>query len=289
MKGTNMNYQIKLPSDQRVMTIRELLEQEWLVPRKVRHFLRVRKHVMVNGEVAKFHEEIHPHDTISLELAEEDYHFQEIPLGDPKIEVLFEDEHLLIANKPFGIKTHPNQPGETGTFFNNVQAYLAQKQERGYIVHRLDKETSGVVLFAKNPLVLPILGRLLEQKEIKRTYQAIVKGIVTRDQTINLAIGRDRHDRRKRVVDPRNGQTAITHVKVIKPLTQKTALECQLETGRTHQIRVHLQAIGHPIIGDPLYGKPADRLYLHAKQIELLHPFTKEHLKIETKNSLFYE
>lgn len=289
MKGSFMKYQITLPANQPIMTVRDLLEQEWLVPRKVRHFLRVRKHVERNGEPVKFHEEVHPHDQISLTLEESDYSFQEIPLGDPDIDVLFEDEHLLIANKPFGIKTHPNQPGETGTFFNHVQAYLAQKQERGYIVHRLDKETSGVVLFAKNPLVLPILGRLLEQKEIHRTYQAIVKGKLTHDQTIRLAIGRDRHDRRKRVVDPRNGQQAVTHFHVVAATAQQSMITCILETGRTHQIRVHLHAIGHPIIGDPLYGKASDRLYLHAKQIELIHPFTKQHLNIETKNSLFHE
>lgn len=283
-----MKYQITLPSDQNIITIRELLEQEWLVPRKVRHFLRVRKHVERNGEPAKFHDEVQPNDCITLYLEESDYQFQEIPLGDPSITVLYEDEHLLIANKPFGIKTHPNQPGETGTFFNDVQAYLATKQERGYIVHRLDKETSGVVLFAKNPLILPILGRLLEQKEIHRTYQAIVKGKLTQDQTIRLAIGRDRHDRRKRVVDTRNGQFAVTHVHVEKDLGQNTGITCVLETGRTHQIRVHLDAIGHPIIGDPLYGKAADRLYLHAKKIELIHPFTKQQICIETAEDLFH-
>lgn len=273
-----MKFTITLPENQASSTIRELLEKDWLVPRKVRHFLRMRKNVWLNGEIAMFHQEVSAGDTLTLILEEEDYSYQTVLPGDSQfVQPIFEDEHLIIVNKPAGMKTHPNQPNETNTLLNHLTAYLSPKQQRPYVVHRLDKETSGAILFAKNPLVLPILGRLLEQKKIGRRYQAVVQGTLTKDITITKKIGRDRHDRRKRVVDERNGQPAITHVHIHSAKNNQTELYCVLDTGRTHQIRVHLSSIGHPIIGDPLYqNKKANRLMLHAVELHMTHPFTQE-------------
>lgn len=273
-----MKFTITLPENQASSTIRELLEKDWLVPRKVRHFLRMRKNVWLNGEIAMFHQEVSAGDTLTLILEEEDYSYQTVLPGDSQfVQPIFEDEHLIIVNKPAGMKTHPNQPNETNTLLNHLTAYLSPKQQRPYVVHRLDKETSGAILFAKNPLVLPILGRLLEQKKIGRRYQAVVQGTLTKDITITKKIGRDRHDRRKRVVDERNGQPAITHVHIHSAKNNQTELYCVLDTGRTHQIRVHLSSIGHPIIGDPLYqNKKANRLMLHAIELHMTHPFTQE-------------
>jgi len=289
LERNHMDYQITLPPTQQTTTVRELLETQWLVPRKVRHFLRTRKSVWVNDQLALFHQEVRAGDRITLRLEAEDYSYQPVALGQAsRVSVLFEDEHLLLVNKPAGIKTHPNQPNEDDTLLNDIKAYLAPKQQQAYVVHRLDKETSGVILFAKNPLVLPILGRLLEQKKIYRTYQAIVTGKLTKDCTIRKKIGRDRHDRRKRVIDERHGQQAVTHVQVVQVHSQTTNITCQLETGRTHQIRVHLASIGHPIIGDPLYQtKPAERLFLHAYQMHFIHPFTQQEMTIATPASLF--
>lgn len=283
-----MDFTITLPKTQQPMTIRDLLENEWLVPRKVRHFLRTRKDVQLNGAVAMFHQEVQAGDQITLHLEESDYAYQEVHLGDASlVEVLYEDEHLIIVNKPCGIKTHPNQPDETDTMFNHLAAYL---NARPYVVHRLDKETSGALLFAKNPFVLPILGRLLETKQIYRKYDAIVHGRLTKNQTIRQKIGRDRHDRRKRVVDPKNGQIAITHVTVEHINERTTAVSCVLETGRTHQIRVHLAYLGHPIVGDPLYqNKKAKRLMLHASEMHLTHPFTKEIMIVQAKKQSNFE
>ena len=284
-----MEYTLTLPKTQAEMTIRELLENEWLVPRKVRHFLRVRKGVQLNGEVAMLHQVIRAGDQITLSLEESDYAFKPVILGDAsQVEVLFEDEHLIIVNKPNGIKTHPNQPDETTTLLNHLAAYLAPKQQQPFVVHRLYKETSGAILFAKNPFVLPILGRLLEQKLIYRRYQAVVHGRLKQDLTIRKKIGRDRHDRRKRVIDPKGGQMAITHVQVAKIGTQTTQIYCVLETGRTHQIRVHLASLGHPLVGDPLYQtKKADRLMLHAYEMHFLHPFTKEQMVVKALPGLW--
>ncbi|MGM9902668.1 23S rRNA pseudouridine synthase D [Enterococcus sp. 10A9_DIV0425] len=275
-----MEIMITLPESHPTKTIRELLENEWLVPRKVRHFLRVRKNVWINQKPALFHNEAKAGDQITLHFEETDYHYQEVQLGDPqKIDVLYEDEYLIIVNKPVGMKTHPNEPTEKATLLNHLAAYLATKEQRPYVVHRLDKETSGAVLFAKHPFVLPILGRMLEQKMIYRRYQAVVWGILKRDQTIIDKIGRDRHDRRKRIVDPKNGQYAVTHVHVAEQLADQTRIYCVLDTGRTHQIRVHLAHQGHPIVGDPLYQqRPGKRLMLHALELHMQHPFTQEQI-----------
>lgn len=160
-----MKFTMTLPEYTVEMPIKDLLEQEWLVPRKVRHFIRTRKGLLINGEVCHFQSIVHPGDTITILLEASDYPERKILLGDKKqIKVLYEDEHLIIVNKPIGMKTHPNQPDERDTLFNHLAAYLAPDFQP-HVVHRLDKETSGAIVFAKNPFVLPILGRLLEQKK----------------------------------------------------------------------------------------------------------------------------
>lgn len=274
-----MELSIQLPENFKEQSVRDLLEREWLIPRKVRHFLRIRKNVSVNGEQALFHFSVKAGDVVTLTWESEDYPTPDQLLGDPKeVNVLFEDDHLIILNKPCGMKTHPNQPDEDDTLLNHLAAYLAPTSQFPYVVHRLDKETSGAILFAKNPFVLPILGRLLETKQIYRRYQAVVSGQLPYEaSTIRKKIGRDRHDRRKRVIDERKGDLAITHIRTASynKETNQTAIFCVLETGRTHQIRVHLESVGHPIIGDPLYQpNPKGRLMLHAYELHLTHPFT---------------
>ncbi len=204
------------------------------------------------------------------------------------IDILYEDDHLLIVNKPPGMDTHPNEPNQTGTLANAIAFYyqLNGLQLRVRHIHRLDRDTSGAVIFAKHDLAQTILDQDLQVKKIKRTYLAIVKGKFSKPTgTIDKPIGRDRHHATRRRISP-NGQKAITHYKVERydPSSNLSMLSLQLETGRTHQIRVHLSSMNHPIIGDTLYGGNKDlikRQALHAKSISLLHPLTQEKIEVE--------
>lgn len=286
-----MEYQITLPKTQAPVTLQELLTEQWLLPKKMRHLLRMQKGVTVNHMPATFQQTVKAGDKLTFTLQETDYPYQTLALGDPRqVAVLYEDEQIIVVNKPAGIKTHPNEPEETAAMSNHLAAYLAPQGQRPYVVHRLDTDTSGALLFAKSPLILPLLGRLLEEKQIARRYQAVVAGNLSHNQTITKKIGRSRHDRKKRIIDEARGQYAVTHVEVASHTAKESRIYCRLETGRTHQIRVHLAAIGHPILGDPLYNpqdKKTPRLMLHADQMRLRHPFTDETLIIEALPGLW--
>lgn len=284
-----MKFHIKLPVSFPPTTVKDLLENHWLVPRKIRHFLRTKKHLLVNGQSIHWQGQVQAGDNISLIFDEEDYPKKSLPMGQAQlVDCLYQDQHLIIVNKPEGMKTHANQPNEIA-LLNHVSAYVG---DTCYVVHRLDKETSGLVLFAKNPFVLPILNRLLEDKKISRQYWALAHGRLPKESiTYRDKIGRDRHDRRKRLITAK-GQSAITHVKSLKdysgPKGPYSLVNCQLETGRTHQIRVHLAHHGHAIIGDPLYSKvPAERLMLHAHELSFLHPFSREKITIKAQSPSF--
>ena len=231
---------------------------------------------------------VKPGDICQLTFDEEDYPKKEILWGNPDlVQEVYQDQHLIIVNKSEGMKTHGNQPNEIA-LLNHVSAYVGQTC---YVVHRLDMETSGLVLFAKNPFILPILNRLLEKKEIAREYWALVEGRVeSKELVFQDKIGRNRHDRRKRVVDPKNGQYAETHISRLKQLPNQTTLvRCKLKTGRTHQIRVHLSHHKHPILGDPLYNSKSktSRLMLHAFRLSFTHPLTLEKLSFTVLSDTF--
>ncbi|MGT2950905.1 RNA pseudouridine synthase [Streptococcus cuniculi] len=281
-----MKYTITIPAQFPAMTVKEALEDYFLIPRKIRHFLRTKKHVRVNEQVINWQSPITAGDQLELIFDEEDYPEKAIPWGKSElVDVLYEDEHLIVVNKPEGMKTHGNEPTEIA-LLNHVSAYV---QQTCYVVHRLDMETSGAIVFAKNPFILPILNRLLEDKVIFREYLALCQGrFPEHTQTITDKIGRHRHDRRKRVVDPQKGQPALTHVTRLKTLGKTSLVACQLETGRTHQIRVHLSHHGYAIIGDPLYSTiPASRLMLHAHKLTFTHPFTLEIISVKAVSSSF--
>ena len=270
------------------MTVKELLEEQLLIPRKIRHFLRTKKNILINQKQVHWNEIVKPGDICQLTFDEEDYPPKEILWGNlDLVQEIYQDQHLIIVNKPEGMKTHGNQPGEIA-LLNHVSAYVGQNC---YVVHRLDMETSGLVLFAKNPFILPILNRLLEKKDIAREYWALVEGQVgSKELVFRDKIGRDRHDRRKRVVDPKKGQHAETQVSRLKQFPNQTTLvRCKLKTGRTHQIRVHLSHHKHPILGDPLYNSKSktNRLMLHAFRLSFTHPLTLEQLSFTALSDTF--
>ena len=283
-----MQFTFTLPEFLPQMTVKQFLEEQLLIPRKIRHFLRIKKNILINHEKVHWNETVNPGDICQLTFDEEDYPTKEILWGNPDlVQEVYHDQHLIVVNKPEGMKTHGNQPNEIA-LLNHVSAYVGQTC---YVVHRLDRETSGLVLFAKNPFILPILNRLLEKKEIAREYWALVEGqIGSKELIFRDKIGRDRHDRRKRVVDSKRGQHAETQVSRLKQFPNKTSLvRCKLKTGRTHQIRVHLSYHKHPILGDPLYNSRSktSRLMLHAFRLSFTHPLTLEKLSFTAPSDTF--
>lgn len=265
--------------------LRSLLEQQWLLPHRVVHFLRVRQDVLVNRHYLPMNYTVNAGDLIRMNFVASDFRTSQsnyLKDSTAPVEVLFENDNLLVVNKIAGIKTHPNQPFERGTLMNFAASYLAQSGAAPYMVHRIDQQTSGAVIIAKNPVVVPILDRLISTKQISRNYFAWVTGTFNQPQgQIKLAIGRDPLDQRKRMIAGLHAQPALTTYHVIRADAGKTLVKLELATGRTHQLRVHLAGIGHPIIGDPLYSHVTnDKMLLHAAQLRLILPFEQTKIKI---------
>jgi 23S rRNA pseudouridine1911/1915/1917 synthase len=278
-------FQLEIPIEWENITIEELLRNKWQAPKKLIHKMRMNKDIQVNGELFSWHKPLQKGDQLQINLFSED-DYGVIPVGED-IDVLYEDDHLLVVNKRAGIDTHPNEPDEVNTLANFVAFYLQAKGEKCRVlhVHRLDRDTSGAIIFAKHALSKAILDRLLTERQIKRTYWAIVQGKLSKKAgTVSEPIGRDRHHNTRRRVSP-SGQPATTHYKLLEEAKGKSLIQLQLDTGRTHQIRVHMSYIGHPLAGDTLYGgKPIySRQALHAKKIAFPHPLTGE--TIECKAS----
>ncbi|MFJ6205293.1 RluA family pseudouridine synthase [Bacillus pumilus] len=250
------------------------------------HFWMEHQKVRLNQKPAHHAAKVSQGDQIIIDLFETEESDVTPEYGE--LEVLFEDEHLLIVQKPAGRPTHPNEQGQTGTLANLVAFHFQANGEEKRVrhIHRLDQDTSGTVIFAKHRLAHAALDQMLSKKTIKRTYIAIAEGLFKKKKgTIDAAIGRDKHHAVRRRISP-TGQKAVTHFQVMdmNKRLQMTAVKLQLETGRTHQIRVHLSSLGHPLAGDTLYDGVHDyinRCALHAKQVDMKHPFTGEHLIIE--------
>lgn len=207
------------------------------------------------------------------------------PANDP-IEVLYEDDHLMIVNKPAGVLLHPTEPFHRSTLDHMVAGHFFRTglQAKVRHVHRLDQDTSGVVLYAKHAWASALLDEMLRERKIKRTYFAFVQGQVKKESgKINEPIGKDRNHASRRRVTP-TGDAAVTHYQVRERYRTATLMECRLETGRTHQIRVHVSHIGHPILGDDLYGGKRElisRQALHASVLCFEHPFGGQSIEVE--------
>lgn len=269
----NYQFKIQYPANRSSESVAEVLK-ELLIPRKWRHFLRIDQQVLINGKYLPFNFQVNPGDYIELNLQHVESTQQNYPASGKLPRVIYEDNNLLIIDKPAGQKTHPNL-NETNTALNDCCTYLGYSP---FIVHRLDMLTHGLLLIAKNPAVVPILNRQLTNKTFHRDYYAWIQSANLKNTqgTIDQPIGQDPLDQRKRIVSP-NGQKAITHYQTVSQKKDKTLLKIKLDTGRTHQIRVHLAYLGCPIIGDPLYNPnyhPEQQLQLEAYRISFIEPFS---------------
>ena len=235
----------------------------------------------VNGSYqVKLNDEIEVNDDLNYEISVEPENID--------IDIIYEDDDLLVINKESGMVVHPAPGHYTGTLVNALLYKFNIKggdNHRPGIVHRLDKDTSGLMLVAKNEWTHERLSEMISKKEVARHYLAIVSGLIKHDTgTIDAPIGRDLSDRQKMAVTDQNSKDAITHFKVLEQFKDNTLLECILETGRTHQIRVHLAYINHPVLNDPAYGKGKATEFgqmLHSKSIKFKHP--------RTGQEIFYE
>lgn len=242
--------------------------------------------VTVNGE--KETRPSHPvHTGDRIVITEPEAKDTENPAQDLPIDILYQDESIAVVVKPAGMVTHPAAGNPDGTLVNALLFYLDQLsgiggEKRPGIVHRLDKDTSGVMLVAKNDAAHLFLSTELSERHIEKHYHVIVSGSMKEQSgVIEQPIGRSRQDRKKMAVDP-EGRYAFTEWRVIRKGRDRTLLDVHIVTGRTHQIRVHMRHLGHPVLGDPLYGfhnmPKADRLMLHAYSITFTHPVTGERM-----------
>lgn len=241
--------------------------------------------VLVNDKKAKNSYRVKENDEITINIPEAknlDATPQDIPL-----DIVYEDDDIIVINKPRDLVVHPSNGHEDGTLVNALLAHCTNLSgingvKRPGIVHRIDKDTTGLLVVAKNDYAHEFLAKQLEDHTLHREYIALVKGVIKEeDGKIIAPIGRDKYNRQKMAVDVKNGKPAVTHFHVLKRFNQYTLISCVLETGRTHQIRVHMNYIGYPIEGDPVYGPKSHLLFdkgqlLHAEKLILIHPKTKK-------------
>ena len=247
--------------------------------------------ISVNGKPVKANYKVSEGDKIQIRIPEPenpDILPENIPL-----DILYEDDDILVVNKPKGMVVHPAPGHYSHTLVNAVMYHCGERLSgingvlRPGIVHRIDMDTTGSLLICKNDHAHQILAEELKEHSITRRYHAIVHGNIKEDTgTVNAPIGRHPVDRKKMSTKAPNGRHAVTHYKVLERFGDYTYIECELETGRTHQIRVHMSSIGHPILGDPVYG-PAKCPYklqgqtLHAKILGITHPATGEYMEFD--------
>lgn len=247
--------------------------------------------ILVNDKSVKASYVVKDGDVIDI-ISTDDEDSDIVPENIP-LDIVYEDEYLMVVNKPSGMVVHPAPGNYSGTLVNalmyhcNNNLSLVNGSVRPGIVHRIDADTSGLLLVAKNDNVHNDLARQISEKSVVRKYIALVHGVIMEDSaTVDAPIGRDKNNRKKMCVTGENSKDAITHIKVIERYKNATLIECKLETGRTHQIRVHMSYINHPVVNDPVYGynKLDDKEFgqmLHAKEIGFVHPVTKEFMDFQ--------
>ena len=243
--------------------------------------------ILVNNNKVKSSYTLKENDNVEVTdyVEETDILPENIPL-----DIYYEDNDLIVVNKPSGMVVHPAPGNYSGTLVNALMYHTnnlstVNTSIRPGIVHRIDADTSGLLIVAKNDKSHNLLAEAIQKKEVVREYIALVDGVINEDTaTIDAPIGRDKNDRKKMAVTSENSKDAITHIRVLDRYKDSTLIRCKLETGRTHQIRVHLNYIGHPVVNDPVYGykKLIDKDFgqmLHAEKLGFVHPTTKEYME----------
>ncbi|MCR5422642.1 MAG: RluA family pseudouridine synthase [Bacilli bacterium] len=245
------------------------------------------KDVLVNNKEVKANYILETDDEIQITFRKQEGF--ELEKEDIKLDIIYEDDDIIVVNKPSGMVVHPAAGNKTGTLVNALLYHcntLSNDDIRPGIVHRIDKDTSGLLVVCKNDYCHQKLSEQFQEHKVKKIYYAIVSGIIPHNLgKIEAPIGRDLKDRQKMAINE-VGKNAITHFKVLERFKNHTLVELKLETGRTHQIRVHMQYIGYPVTGDPLYGykKEVDEKgqFLHAKILGFYHPKTNEWMEFES-------
>ncbi len=246
--------------------------------------------ILVNGKTVKSSVKVCVKDEIEVEIPEAVK--PEIVAEDMELSILYEDQDVILVNKPKGMVVHPAPGHLSGTLVNGLMAHCQDQLSgingslRPGIVHRIDKDTTGLLIVCKNDVSHNVIAAQLKEHSITRKYLAIVHGVIKEEQgTIDAPIGRHATERKKMSINEKNGRHAITHYRVLERFQKYTYIECQLETGRTHQIRVHMASIHHPLLGDMVYG-PQKCPYslegqtLHAAVFGFVHPRTGEYLEL---------
>ncbi len=246
-----------------------------------------RGNILVNDKIVKTSYVVKEKDVIWVD-EEYDEEIQIVPENIP-LDIIYEDEYLLVVNKPSGMVVHPAPGNYHGTLVNALMYHCNNLSSvnggiRPGIVHRIDADTSGLLVVAKSDMVHNDLATQIAKKSVTRKYICLVHGVIMEDTaTIDAPIGRDVNNRKKMCVTGDNSKEAVTHVRVLERYKNATLIECVLETGRTHQIRVHMNYIGHPVVNDPVYGfnKLDDKEFgqlLHAAELGFIHPVTHEYM-----------
>ncbi|MEE1315531.1 MAG: RluA family pseudouridine synthase [Faecalimonas sp.] len=287
-----MRHEIEVLDGQEGLRIDKFLSEEFsTLSRSYLQKLIKEDFVTVNDVPVKANYKLHAADKVVLmepDLKEPDILAEDLPL-----DILYEDADLLIVNKPKGMVVHPSAGHYSGTLVNALMYHCKEDLSgingvlRPGIVHRIDMDTTGSLVVCKNDTAHQMIAEQLKEHSIKRIYYAIVHGVLKDDAgTVNAPIGRHPIERKKMSINQKNGKEAVTHYRVLERFRNYTYIECQLETGRTHQIRVHMASIGHPLLGDTIYGPKhcpftLQGQTLHAKTIGITHPTSGRYLEVE--------